>query len=466
MPKIRKKSSKRIGLREKYTVIKKVSEHHRKARKMANKLTRAGHKVPLKVGKSKRNTIPNSFPFKEALINEMEAEYDQQKVLEKEQSKEKKLLDQLPKDKDERHVFNTTEEHKGNKLKHQDKDEAGKLTKEDIAVAEQFMDPQYTENQRLSSVNKKSHWREIKKVIEASDVIVEVLDARDPAGTRSQELEEMAKEKGVKIIFLLNKSDLVPEDNLQAWLKHFKQQKLLAAPFQANKFKATTEEADDAEMSGDEDEKKKEETLQEKGVQKLMDILFKYARKFAEKKERDAIAVGVVGFTNVGKSSLINVLKGKIVVPSGSNAFITRAIRQVRLNENVLIIDSPGFMAQSISGGTDTQAVRSAIQVEDIEDPEQYVRTIIAKIEKVELIRYYRIADIGDKESDEGLEKLLVQIAKKKGWTKKVQVDSGKTGKDGKPLVKSVTVPDQSMAARRVLRDFLNNRLSYHSKVQ
>lgn len=210
MPKIRKKSSKRIGLREKYTVIKKVAEHHRKARKMANKLTRAGNKVPLKVGKAKRNTIPNSFPGKEQLLNEMEAEFDKEKALAKEQSKEKKLLDALPKNKDPKDVFNTTDTYKGDKLKHQDKDEAGKLTKEDIAVAEEFLDPQYTENQRLSSVNKKSHWREIKKVIEASDVIVEVLDARDPAGTRSPELEEMAKEKGVKIVFLLNKSDLVP----------------------------------------------------------------------------------------------------------------------------------------------------------------------------------------------------------------------------------------------------------------
>lgn len=227
------------------------------------------------------------------------------------------------------------------------------------------MDPQYTENQRLSSVNKKSHWREIKKVIEASDVIVEVLDARDPEGTRSSELEDLAKEKGVKIVFLLNKSDLVPDDNLQAWLKHFKSQKLLAVPFQANKFKGAQDDGDNEEMSDEE----KEENLQEKGVEKLMEVLFKYARKFAEKKDRDAIAVGVVGFTNVGKSSLINVLKGKIVVPSGSNPYMTRAIRQVRLNENVLIIDSPGFMAQSIQGGSGTQAVRSAVQVEDIDNP-------------------------------------------------------------------------------------------------
>lgn len=58
-----------------------------------------------------------------------------------------------------------------------------------------------------------------------------MLDARDPLGTRSSELEELAKEKGVKLIFVLNKADLVPEDNLQGWLKYFKQQKLLAVSF-------------------------------------------------------------------------------------------------------------------------------------------------------------------------------------------------------------------------------------------
>jgi hypothetical protein len=42
MPKIRKKSSKRVGLREKYAVDKKVKEHHRKIKKNAKKLAKAG----------------------------------------------------------------------------------------------------------------------------------------------------------------------------------------------------------------------------------------------------------------------------------------------------------------------------------------------------------------------------------------------------------------------------------------
>jgi nuclear GTP-binding protein len=53
---------------------------------------------------------------------------------------------------------------------------------------------------------------EVYKVIDSSTVVVEVLDARDPLGSRSRKLEEfMAKETPHKhLIFLLNKCDLVP----------------------------------------------------------------------------------------------------------------------------------------------------------------------------------------------------------------------------------------------------------------
>jgi small GTP-binding protein len=63
-------------------------------------------------------------------------------------------------------------------------------------------------------LSKKGNWRDVKRVIETSDVLVQVLDARDPMGTRSKEIEEHAKEKGVKIIFCINKVDLVPAENL------------------------------------------------------------------------------------------------------------------------------------------------------------------------------------------------------------------------------------------------------------
>ena len=96
MPKIRKRSSKRLGLREKYAVKKKVAAHHKKIKKVARKLTNQGLAIPVKIQKGKRNTVPNSFPGKEQLINEMETEFEQQKEYEKQQLKEQRLLASLP----------------------------------------------------------------------------------------------------------------------------------------------------------------------------------------------------------------------------------------------------------------------------------------------------------------------------------------------------------------------------------
>ena len=49
-------------------------------------------------------------------------------------------------------------------------------------------------------------------MIDSADVLVEVLDARDPQGTRCYQVEEfLKKEKPYKqLIFVLNKVDLVP----------------------------------------------------------------------------------------------------------------------------------------------------------------------------------------------------------------------------------------------------------------
>ena len=58
---------------------------------------------------------------------------------------------------------------------------------------------------------------------------------------------------------------------------------------------------------------------EEENLTKLMALLTKYAKKFAEKKSKEQIVVGVVGFTNSGKSSLINKLKQKVVCNTGSN---------------------------------------------------------------------------------------------------------------------------------------------------
>jgi len=65
-----------------------------------------------------------------------------------------------------------------------------------------------------SDHSERSFYKELVKVIEASDVILEVLDARDPLGTRCIGMERMVRkaDPSKRIVLLLNKIGI---------LKHF-----------------------------------------------------------------------------------------------------------------------------------------------------------------------------------------------------------------------------------------------------
>ena len=264
-----------------------------------------------------------------------------------------------------------------------EREKYGGLTKAEVEEAERLIDPEQA--LKAQNISRKANWREIKKVIEASDVIVHVLDARDPNGTKSKEVEDAIKAGNKKVIYVLNKVDLVPEDNSAGWLQKYKAQKFLCVPYRAN-------------LSS-----KSEEAKESNGQEKLMTFLYKYAKKFIEKKEVESIRVGVVGMPNVGKSSLVNILRGKPVCSSGSTPFITKSPQEVKLNSLVTLVDTPGVLTASGS------VIRSAVQVDDIVDPVEPIEDLLTKVEKTEILRHYRIANFKD------VDEMLSHLAHKKG---------------------------------------------------
>ena len=64
----------------------------------------------------------------------------------------------------------------------------------------------------FSKGQSKRIWNELYKVIDSSDVVIHVLDARDPEGTRCRSVEKYIKEEAPHkhLVFILNKCDLVP----------------------------------------------------------------------------------------------------------------------------------------------------------------------------------------------------------------------------------------------------------------
>lgn len=98
------------------------------------------------------------------------------------------------------------------------------------------------------------------------------------------------------------------------------------------------------------------------------------------------------------------------------------------------MIDSPGVVL-STKEQSDSLILRQAIKVEDIEDPIKPIDALLSRVQKEEILRFYRIADF------KTTEEFLGQVGRKKGF------------------LQAGGVANFDMAARSVIRDFLNGKL-------
>merc|ERR1712232_1283824 len=73
---------------------------------------------------------------------------------------------------------------------------------------------------REAENTRRRFYAELRKVVVSADIVIEVLDARDPASCRSMELEKEVLAAGKKLVLLLNKIDLVPKHCVAAWKEH------------------------------------------------------------------------------------------------------------------------------------------------------------------------------------------------------------------------------------------------------
>jgi nuclear GTP-binding protein len=88
---------------------------------------------------------------------------------------------------------------------------------------------------------------------------------------------------------------------------------------------------------------------------------------------------------------------------------VTKAMQEIQLDKNIILLDSPGVVL-STKDQSDSLILRQAVKVEDIQDPLRPVEALMNRVQKEELLRFYRIADFTTQEQ------FLGQIARKKGF--------------------------------------------------
>jgi nuclear GTP-binding protein len=160
------------------------------------------------------------------------------------------------------------------------------------------------------------------------------------------------------------------------------------------------------------------------GADLLIQLLKNYSRNLNLK---TSLSVGIIGYPNVGKSSLINSLKRSKAVGVGATPGFTKTAqvssifvqtqlilnKEIHLDKHVKLIDCPGIVFSNSSTDNDI-ILRNAVKVEQIPDPIEPVEIILKRCKVEQLTRIYNLANFSN------VNEFLLQIAQKRGKLNKV----------------------------------------------
>ncbi|BGP29358.1 nuclear GTP-binding protein nug1 [Rhodotorula toruloides] len=414
-------TSKRTTTRMREKVKHKVSEAHKKQKKHAKNDPTWKSKKPKELG------IPSSFPYKDQVIAEQQAEKARVEA-----------------EKAARRDAAIAANKQGNTLASTAALAAAlaadSAAREDALALGESMDEDDEEAQ-VQDASLKLHAKSLRKVLEMSDVVIEVLDARDPVGTRCRAVERELKAMDggrKKLVLVLNKIDLVPPAVVQAWLSHLR----LQAP--TIPFKSSTQQQR-SHLSAS--SSSTPQSASGSSTKPLMELIkgFRLNHSAASSGEgssssapvKHSLTIGLIGHPNVGKSSLINTLKRSKACSVAPTPGWTKEVQEVVIEKGVRVLDCPGVVVEM--RGEVEGALKGMIKAEAVSDPKAPIEAILARCSPTHLQMLYSIPYFNDTTS------FLLAVARAKGRLRKGGV------------------PDLDGTARSVLRDWVAGRIAYYT---
>lgn len=350
-------------------------------------------------------------------------------------------------------------------------------------------------------------WRQLWRVIERSDLIVQIVDARNPLLFRSEDLEKYVTHVDPKKrnLLLVNKADMMTEEQRQAWADYFQAQGINYKFFSAhlakemNEGRDAMEELDARQLQQQVDRSQPEKTM----LQNVQDLSLKETEGdewhsededesedevetedenapanassdqgyrstpqtqiltvdelealFLENIQADSATdrkttIGLVGYPNVGKSSTINALIGAKKVSVSSTPGKTKHFQTIHLSDRVILCDCPGLVFPNFAT-TKAELVCAGIlpidQLREFTGPGALVAQRIPQ-SFLENVYGMKIITRPIEEGGTGVptaSEVLRAYAKARGFA---------TTGHGQP--------DESRAARYILKDYVNGKLLY-----
>lgn len=428
---VKKKSkSNRTTLKDKYKMQRRVKETNRKRNKQAKRDVKNGVAGP---NHQKRDPgIPNSWPFKQDLLKDIQRARERQQT-QKETLKEKRKGD-----------LRSLREHQaegGSCRTVQDLMAKANQDRENFAAKNGLGSASVSDANNTATSgesvksdgrvaagqqSRRAYLRELKKVVESADVLLQVLDARDPIGSRIHKtLEGVILSKADKrMVLVLNKIDLVPKEVVSQWLTVLRRSHPTIA------IKACKNISDGVDKDA-------ATSSVPVGMDGLLQLLKNYARTGGGGgKAKTCITVGIVGYPNVGKSSIINALKRSRAVGVSPRPGFTTSMQEVVLDRTVRLLDSPGVVFDD-----KTALLGNCIDADSIDDPIPPVDALLKRCKPESLMMTYNIPAFPQGNTM----MFLAMVAK----------SYGRVLKGG--------IPDKIGAARSVLKDWNHGKIPYYT---
>ena len=371
-------------------------------------------------------------------------------------------------------------------------------------------------------------WRQLWRVIERSDLVVQIVDARNPLLFRSEDLENYVKEvdSRKRNLLLVNKADMMTFEQRKAWAEYFLEKGINFRFFSAELAREMNEAREDVNGEGEDrnpfdalqDDEERDESesedpgdmLDEDDVEEEIipdsDAIAKEAEKIdlqdeeeddqqwideetlpnepppetqpltVEEQTRilttsdleslflqhspDSTApdsegsvrktqIGLVGYPNVGKSSTINALLGAKKVSVSATPGKTKHFQTIHLSDRVILCDCPGLVFPNFAT-TKAELVCNGVlpidQLREYTDPATLVAQRIPK-SFLEAVYGLKIQTRPLEEGGTGTptgEEVMRAYARARGFA-----------------TQGLGQPDESRAARSVLKDYVKGKLLF-----
>ena len=338
-------------------------------------------------------------------------------------------------------------------------------------------------------------WRQLWRVIERSDLVVQIVDARNPLLFRSEDLEKYVKEVDQKKnnLLLVNKADMMTLPQREAWADYFEEVGINYKFFSASLAKEMNEAMDvdgepvedgavlakatdvtngeidklakeaekiDVQDAEEEDhqwaseEELDEETDQRTRILTVDELEALFLENAPEVEDTDPehprkTTIGLVGYPNVGKSSTINALIGAKKVSVSSTPGKTKHFQTIHLSPDVILCDCPGLVFPNFATTKAELVCNGILPIDQLREFTGPAGLVAQRIPQsfFEALYGVKVHTRPQEEGGTGIptaEEILTAYAIARGFAK--------TGQGQ---------PDESRAARYVLKDYVSGKLLF-----